>query len=263
MFKEAYKLPEVAEKYDELVTALSGRCYIDDIEELLSLAQFHPDDTVIDLGCGTGISTEVLIGLNPRPKRIIACDSSPEMLKYARQKLEDEVEFFEVAGENLSSIGETNVDKVVAINSFSYMSSDRTLQEVHRVLKRGGEFITQWALPGPQLDAYIGDIIVEVINSECDRKITNEPYPTFKREEIEELARRNGFNVRNYQEYPVSHSFRQIRDYSSTLADILARTFQGMDSAKRERVSRSIISKTRRIPKLNFANDAGMVLVKE
>ena len=55
--------------------------------EAIARLQLRPGDTVLDVGCGTGLSFAALReGVGPQG-RIVACDPSPEMLALARERV--------------------------------------------------------------------------------------------------------------------------------------------------------------------------------
>lgn len=95
-------------------------------------------DQVLDLGCGTGLSTLIWADT---ARRVVGLEPNPEMLAIAKDK----------SGESLSFIGglahDTGLaanwaDVVVCSQSFHWMEPAATLKEVGRVLKPGGIFAT-------------------------------------------------------------------------------------------------------------------------
>lgn len=92
---------------------------------------------VVDLGCGTGISTLAWRGL---ADRILGIEPSDGMLAVARRKIsrqEDQVEFLSAFSDQLPLVGES-VDTLSCSQSFHWMEPERTLNEVRRVLRPGG-----------------------------------------------------------------------------------------------------------------------------
>jgi SAM-dependent methyltransferase len=55
--------------------------------EAIALLDLHPGDTVIDVGCGTGLSFGPLVQRIGAQGRIVGIDPSPEMLALARQRI--------------------------------------------------------------------------------------------------------------------------------------------------------------------------------
>ncbi len=82
---EVFKLEDVAARYDASLAAIRGQDYEKEIEYLVGLATWLADDVVVDLGCGTGISTALVLRHNP--KLVIGVDFSEPMIKRAREKV--------------------------------------------------------------------------------------------------------------------------------------------------------------------------------
>ena len=99
-----------------------------------------PDDVILDIGCGIGRVGQVVA---PKCKHWIGCDVSPNMLKFARQRLAsfDNVSFVEISGFDLRPILDTSVDLVYCTVVFMHLDEwDRYnyVLEAYRVLRPGG-----------------------------------------------------------------------------------------------------------------------------
>ncbi|MDH6237101.1 methyltransferase domain-containing protein [Cryobacterium sp. CG_9.6] len=70
--------------------ALSGEriIYRAGRERGVALLNLRPGDTVLDLGCGTGLNFDLLVRAVGPSGRVIGLDRSPQMLKVARRRLE-------------------------------------------------------------------------------------------------------------------------------------------------------------------------------
>ena len=95
-------------------------------------------ETVVDLGCGTGLSTLVWKG---RCDRVIGVEPSADMLAVARQKADETVCFQQGFG-NDTGLPSDFADAVVCSQSFHWMEPMSTLREADRILKGGGVFVT-------------------------------------------------------------------------------------------------------------------------
>ena len=92
--------------------------------------------TVIDLGCGTGLSTGIWKG---KSERIIGIDPSEDMLETAKKKETKQISFLK-AFSNHTALPDESADIVVCSQSFHWMEPYSTLMEVNRILKPNGVF---------------------------------------------------------------------------------------------------------------------------
>lgn len=93
---------------------------------------------VVDLGCGTGLSSLVWKG---QCDELVGIEPSDDMLAVARLKETDGISFRKgFSGE--TGLKEASADVVVCSQSFHWMEPDSTLAEVNRILVPGGIFAT-------------------------------------------------------------------------------------------------------------------------
>ena len=123
---------------DETVFEASGA---GTVEFLVKNVGIEPDDVVLEIGCGVG---RVGKHLAPRCRRWIGCDVSPNMLKFAAERLRDfsNVEFIELAGNDLRPLADSSIDVVYSTVVFMHLESwDRYayVKEARRVLRPGGK----------------------------------------------------------------------------------------------------------------------------
>lgn len=97
----------------------------------------HKPSQVVDLGCGTGLSTLAWSG---KCEKIIGIEPNKEMLSVARQK-SDAVSFIKAYSDN-TTLPENSTDIVICPQSFHWMNPTDTLAEVNRILKPNGIFAT-------------------------------------------------------------------------------------------------------------------------
>jgi len=98
--------------------------------------------SILDLGCGPGVSTFELAAQLPRAQ-LIGVDVAPRMLAQARRRSPARLRVAWLQGDAARlPIGDGCVDACTG-HSFLYLVADRiaVLQEVHRVLKPGGQLV--------------------------------------------------------------------------------------------------------------------------
>ncbi len=98
----------------------------------------HPPELAVDLGCGTGLSTQAWHG---NCGRAVGVEPSGDMLAIARKKEDDRLSFIQ-AYAHQTGLPDACADAVVCSQSFHWMDPAPTLAEVDRILKPGGIFAT-------------------------------------------------------------------------------------------------------------------------
>ncbi len=104
------------------------------------LALLDRKQVVADLGCGTGA---VLEQLSNHLDHVIGIDNSAEMLSAARKRLgERKNVHFEQGDLTAIPLKNESVDAALCLLSLSYVSEiEKTLSEIHRILKKGGRVV--------------------------------------------------------------------------------------------------------------------------
>ncbi len=125
---------------------LRGELFGDSFYLWAVLGLIDPSLTVGDLGCGTGQLTETIA---PYVRRVIAVDSSKDMLDAARQRVAQarNVDLRQGDLENLP-LDASELDAAMLSLVLHYSPSPaRALAEVHRVVRKGGRVLTVDMLP--------------------------------------------------------------------------------------------------------------------
>ena len=131
--KNALRFTGFAELYETARPALP-RQVIDVIGTYLG----HPPGRVVDMGCGTGLSTAVWVG---HCREVIGIEPSPDMLAVAAAKQTPGVRFIQAFSHD-TGLESASADAVVCSQSFHWMEPSSTLAEISRILAPGGVFAT-------------------------------------------------------------------------------------------------------------------------
>ena len=95
-------------------------------------------DRVVDLGCGTGLST--LVWRN-RCLEVIGIEPSDDMLAVAQKKEMNGIAFRKGSSTS-TGLPDKSADAVICSQSFHWMEPRSALSEINRVLRPGGVFAT-------------------------------------------------------------------------------------------------------------------------
>ena len=127
-----------SDTYDENQAYVVGKDFIGEIDrELSKLSELGK---TVELGCGTGIFTELII---PKTMHLVATDLSNELLALARKRLNNHPKVV-IQKENCMATSFTPdaFDSVFMANLIHVVENpDKVLQECHRVLRKGGMLI--------------------------------------------------------------------------------------------------------------------------
>ncbi len=230
---DMFKDEAIARDYDIAISQIFGidfKQYHTDINFLLDLTSYKSTDLVVDLGCGTGISTRLI--LERKPGRIIGIDFSEPMIQQAREKFKgiNVVDFRVVSGEELSDVV-SNADKVVSANFFQYISSsDEVLHAIYGALHSDGEYLFNVKVKAPgeqsvyfQLFKAAERAIKKVFGVEITLPKVKGVEPKYERIDLEKFSARNGFVIVRYEEKPVIYGDEQLRGiYQQCLGRMIA-----------------------------------------
>lgn len=131
----------ISGNYDKQVEKIFSNAYKRTVE--YTIKYLKQTDTVLDVGCGTGITT---VEIADYVKKIYALDLSDKMLEIAKKKALakkiDNIIFYQksIFDKNLKN---QNYDVIVAFNILCYIQEDNEfIKQVYDLLNNGGIFIS-------------------------------------------------------------------------------------------------------------------------
>jgi SAM-dependent methyltransferase len=111
-------------------------------QDLVALARPSGGATVIDLACGTGVTTEAILAALGANGRVIGVDGSAAMLAMAASSITDgRVSWIHARAENLGQHVTGPVDAVVCNSAIWQTDLAPTMTAVRNVLAAGGRFV--------------------------------------------------------------------------------------------------------------------------
>jgi SAM-dependent methyltransferase len=115
--------------------------YLDIVRSLIDEARLQPGQTVLDVGCGTGILTRWLVHQTGGANPVTGVDINSYLLREATALAESEgleVEFREGNAESLP-FPDNRFDAAISCTVLEEVNADRTIGEMRRVAKPGGK----------------------------------------------------------------------------------------------------------------------------
>lgn len=110
------------------------RSYSPKVFSFLKKFVSHKESLILDLGCGTGISTRQLAKFG----KVIGCDPDQMMLRAARRhKSVGQEKYVMGLADDLPFVSST-FDVVTAFSAFHWFNDKSSIREIKRVLKPGG-----------------------------------------------------------------------------------------------------------------------------
>ena len=111
--------------------------------KVLDRLPLRGDETVLDAGCGSGRVTQLLLDRLPQG-RVIAVDSSPDMVKRARAELGDRADVREADLAQLRLLPGEQVDAVLSTATFHWVPDhDALFASLAEALRPGGTLVAQ------------------------------------------------------------------------------------------------------------------------
>lgn len=108
------------------------------VKEILLKYLGKSPSVVVDLGCGTGLSTTIWSEVS---NKVIGIEPSKDMIKLAREKASNLENVIFVSGfSDNTGLENSSVDIITCSQSFHWMNPETTLKEASRILKKGGVF---------------------------------------------------------------------------------------------------------------------------
>ena len=161
---------------------------------------------VLDLGCGTGISTHQMV---KRGVEIIGCDIDAQMLSNAKK--DKSITYVRGSAEKLP-FSKSTFDAITMFTSFHWFTSKKALTEIRRVLKpQGVVFIVQPAHKSP----FTGDHVV-IISKALGKKVKSK----YSKKRFEEVLTQNNFRIveaktyKTVNKYTLGQFLKLLQSYS-------------------------------------------------
>jgi len=201
------------------------RIYSESAKALVKLAHIKENECVLDVACGTGISTEQIFQRVKRKGKTVGIDVSENMLQLARERFSHRgnVQFLQFDALQLSQMEET-FD--VVLSNFGYWSlmsqAPLFFREASRVLSAKGRlifnvtpFLREFALNGKTYNAF-GRLYAGELERAMRRRglpSAEDASPNIQQSRIESLLKRAGFQSVTFKPFQLPLTAQQAFDF--------------------------------------------------
>jgi ubiquinone/menaquinone biosynthesis C-methylase UbiE len=218
--------------------------YRETTRQLLALVPIRPAMTIVDLACGTGVSTEQISQKWAQTCQIIGVDASAAMLKYAQSNPAlSTVRFYQPQAEDLDMLlPAASVDVALCNSAFWQMQIKKTLAVILQLLKPGGFFLfnrleRSRPLPedSPRTRSPIGSSLFEIAQQGYGYVSQPPPEPAFADlpvEEVKRLVKEAGFTL-SHHDIPSAGIERTAEDLYAFLKIPSIKVLPGLRYARR------------------------------
>jgi len=173
-----------------------------------------PNMTWLDIGCGTGSLTKLILETS-KPKEVIAIDSSSEFISHAQHLITDPIARFQTGLAQSLELGSNSIDAVASGIMLNFVPQPETaIAEMIRVTKPGGLigiFVWDYA-DGMEMLRYFWDAAVELdpLAKEYDEGIR---FPLCHKGQLELMVKNAGLKHVEAMPIEVTTVFQNFDDY--------------------------------------------------
>lgn len=188
-----------AKKYDNY--AAKYPLYKKTSQFLVKISDIRKGMSIVDLACGTGVTTTEILKKLGTSGKIINIDLSKEMLGIARKKNKQKnVSFVQLPAEDISTMIKEKIDLVLCNSAFWQMDMNKTLLGIKKILKNDGKFI--FNLPSQHFkfskkyrDVSLSPIMQEIAIKEYGLKPKNRKLKHLDFKTVDKIIKNNSFKI--------------------------------------------------------------------
>lgn len=191
-----------------------GRWSILIAQKFLNWLAISPARSWLDVGCGTGSLTKIILETH-QPKEIISIDSSSDFISHAQHAISNPAVHFKVGLAQSLELGSNSIDATVSGLVLNFVPQPKdAIVEMLRVTKPGGKigiFLWDYA-EGMQMLRYFWDAAIE-LNNNANQLDEGVRFPLCQEGQLESLIREVG--LKQVEAIPIEAKtvFQNFDDY--------------------------------------------------
>lgn len=183
-------------------------------QKFLSWLAIAPARSWLDVGCGTGSLTRLILE-RYQPKEIISIDASSDFISHAQRSITDPVAHFKVGLAQSLEMASQSMDAVVSGLVLNFVPQPEVaISEMLRVTKPGGKigiFLWDYA-EGMQMLRYFWEAATE-LDLNANKFDEGLRFPLCREGQLESLARKAGLKQVEATSIEVKTVFQDFDDY--------------------------------------------------
>ncbi len=221
--------------------------------DLVRLAQVEKGHRVVDLACGTGVTSAALLDVLGETGHVYAVDLAPAMLAIAQENIQAaNISFHHHSGESIHEIIPYPVDCMVSNSAFWQMDGDKVLQSIRRILVKKGCFafnipdsfspICEQKERPINLRELMRQVAEEAFGLTFDTPLSKRSSKSYSIEKIKQTLTNNGFRLLNHEQL----TYEEVRDSAKafcTIPVMTESTLPGVDYDTRLAILESAYSR--------------------
>ncbi len=211
------------------------------------------DGIILDIGAGTGVSSEIIFEAGAKNLHLI--DPAASMLKQAQLRLGSKVKYLELNAEDLLTEFNSNVDLAYALNTFHlFRDMSKFLAAIACVLKPNGVFVFNISAPTygfenltpeertaleanklfyTKLNSVVNQDVISATVALIDQILSNNFNNIYTKDKVEMIFSSVGMSLDAYKEILI----KVTADYQENIWFMIAKSFISDDQAIRDMIA--------------------------
>jgi ubiquinone/menaquinone biosynthesis C-methylase UbiE len=202
--------------------------------EIVSAGHVHPGMVIVDLCCGSGLTTRAVVSMLGSDCTVYAIDQSSAMLQQAQEATNHGgVHFIQSSADCFSGHVPERIDRVFCNSAFwHFPDPDVVLREVQKTLRPDGRFLFNFPDQDFDFGHGYGSQMSLAVDQCLGQQTKERKIPRYSYEGVHALAERNGFFIEEFRTLEIDLSREDLIGFYS-IPHVGAKRFPNHSEAER------------------------------